>query len=88
MFTGTGTALITPFKDDGTVDFEALRWLINYQIESGIDFLVPCGTTGESPTLLRDDHVSVIAFTVEVVEGRLPVLAGTGSNNTFEAVEP
>jgi 4-hydroxy-tetrahydrodipicolinate synthase len=86
MFRGAYTALITPFKN-GKVDYAALEALIEYQISGGIDGLVPCGTTGESPTLTDKEHDEVIAFTVKVVRKRVPVIAGTGSNSTAEAIE-
>ncbi len=84
---GCGTALVTPFKQDGSVDFAAQRALVEWQIESGIDFLVPCGTTGETPTLTHDEWLQVIRQTVEVNHGRVPIVAGATSNNTAEAVE-
>lgn len=87
LFTGTGSALITPFNDTGAIDWEAFRWLIENVIEKGVNFLVPCGTTGESPTLTHQEHIKAIRFTVEIVNGRLPILAGTGSNSTAEAVD-
>src|SRR5439155_23664833 len=83
---GCGTALITPFKQDGSIDEAALRNLVAWQVESGIDFLVPCGTTGETPTLSHDEWRRVIEITVEVVAGRVPILAGATSNSTQEAV--
>jgi len=86
QFTGAFTALVTPFKN-GTVDEEAYRAHIEWQIEQGIDGLVPCGTTGESATLSHAEHVQVIKICVDQVKGRIPVLAGAGSNNTTEAVE-
>jgi 4-hydroxy-tetrahydrodipicolinate synthase len=85
-FTGAFTALVTPFKN-GAVDEEAYRAHIEWQIEQGIDGLVPCGTTGESATLSHAEHVQVIKICVDQVKGRIPVLAGAGSNNTTEAVE-
>lgn len=84
-FTGVGTAIITPFRD-GQVDFTALTFHVNRQIAMGIDFLVPCGTTGESPTLDHEEHNSVIEMTVALAKGRVPIMAGTGSNSTKEAV--
>ncbi len=84
-FTGAITALVTPFRD-GAVDETALAALIDWQIESGIDGLVPCGTTGESPTLNHVEHNHVVEFTVKRVAGRVPVIAGTGSNSTNEAI--
>jgi len=86
MFTGTGTALVTPFRRDGSLDEPALRRLILRQIEAGIDFLVPCGTTGESPTLTREEHLRAIAIAVELAKGKVPVLAGAGGYNTAEVI--
>jgi 4-hydroxy-tetrahydrodipicolinate synthase len=86
MFTGTGTALVTPFRGDGSLDEAALRALIKRQIEAGIDFLVPCGTTGESPTLTPEEHLRVVEIAVELARGRVPVLAGAGGYNTAEVV--
>jgi 4-hydroxy-tetrahydrodipicolinate synthase len=83
---GCGTALVTPFSQDGAVDENALRNLISWQVESGIDFLVPCGTTGETPTLTHDEWLRVIDMTIEVVAGRAPIVAGATSNSTQEAV--
>jgi len=84
---GCGTALITPFKQDGSIDEVALRNLVSWQVESGIDFLVPCGTTGETPTLSQDEWLHVIDVTVEVAAGRVPIVAGATSNSTHDAVE-
>jgi 4-hydroxy-tetrahydrodipicolinate synthase len=86
MFRGAYTALITPFRN-GKVDYAALEALIEYQIAGGIDGLVPCGTTGESPTLTDKEHDEVIAFAVKIVRKRVTVIAGTGSNSTAEAIE-
>jgi len=83
---GCGTALVTPFKQDGSIDETALRGLVAWQIESGIDFLVPCGTTGETPTLTHDEWLRVVDTTIEVAAGRVPIMAGATSNNTREAV--
>jgi 4-hydroxy-tetrahydrodipicolinate synthase len=83
---GCGTALVTPFSQDGTIDENALRNLIAWQVESGIDFLVPCGTTGETPTLSHDEWLRVIDVTIEVVAGRVPIVAGATSNSTQDAV--
>ena len=85
-FQGTITALITPFRD-GEVDFQALEQLVERQIEAGVDGLVPCGTTGESPTLLGEEHARVIECVIRVASKRVPVIAGTGSNSTAHAVE-
>lgn len=87
MFTGCGTALVTPFRGDGSLDETTLRALVRRQIEHGIHFLVPCGTTGESPTLTREEHLRVVAITVEEAKGRVPVLAGAGGYNTLEVIE-
>jgi 4-hydroxy-tetrahydrodipicolinate synthase len=84
---GCGTALVTPFHQDGSIDDAALRNLIVWQIESAIDFLVPCGTTGETPTLTHDEWLYVIDTTIEVAAGRVPIVAGATSNSTHEAVE-
>jgi 4-hydroxy-tetrahydrodipicolinate synthase len=91
MFTGCGTAMVTPFRRDGSLDEPSLKRLIERQIEAGIDFLVPCGTTGESPTLTRDEHLRVVGITVELAKGnvagrKVPVLAGAGGYNTAEVI--
>ncbi|HTW59759.1 MAG TPA: 4-hydroxy-tetrahydrodipicolinate synthase [Terriglobales bacterium] len=83
---GCGTALVTPFRQDGSIDDPALRALVAWQIESGIDFLVPCGTTGETPTLTHDEWLQVIDTTIEVAAGRVPIVAGATSNATHDAV--
>ena len=85
-FKGSITALITPFKD-GKVDARALQKLVEWQIDQGTHGLVPCGTTGESPTLSHDEHKEVIELCIEAAAGRVPVIAGTGSNSTAEAIE-
>ena len=86
-FRGVGTALITPFKDDGALDEAALQKFVDWQITEGVNFLVPCGTTGENPTLSADEHRRVVEITVKTANGRVPVLAGAGSNATPRAVE-
>lgn len=86
MFSGTMVALITPF-DSGEVDFNTLEELVQFHIKSGIDGIVPCGTTGESPTLSHQEHRQVIERVVKTVGGKMPVIAGTGSNSTAEAIE-
>ena len=86
MFEGAFVAIVTPFKD-GRVDEKALRDLIEYQVAAGVSGIVPCGTTGESATLSHEEHDQVIAIAVEACKGKVPVLAGTGSNSTREAVE-
>ena len=85
MFSGAIVAIVTPFKDD-KVDEAGLRDLIEFQIANGTHGIVPCGTTGESPTLSHDEHARVIDITVEQTGKRVPVIAGTGSNNTGEAI--
>ncbi len=87
MFTGCGTALVTPFRSDRSLDERTLRALVNRQIDAHIDFLCPCGTTGESPTLTRQEHLRVVQITVEEARGRIPVLAGAGGYNTQEVIE-
>src|SRR4029077_19281046 len=84
---GCGTALVTPFHQDGSIDDAALRNLVGWQIESGIDFLVPCGTTGETPTLTHDEWLHVIDTTIEVAAGRVPIVARATSNATHDAGE-
>src|ERR1700758_2146840 len=83
---GCGTALVTPFHADGSIDEPALRGLVDWQVENGIDFLVPCGTTGETPTLTREEWLRVIDITIEVAAGRVPIVAGATSNDTSDAV--
>jgi len=87
MFTGCGTALVTPFRRDFTLDEAALRRLVRRQIEAGIDFLVPCGTTGENPTLQRAEHLRVVEIALEEAQGKVPVVAGAGGYNTAEVIE-
>lgn len=86
MFTGAMVALVTPFQD-GEIDFETFDELIEFQLEGGIDGIVPVGTTGESPTLSYEEHKKVIERTVKVVAGQVPVIAGAGANSTAEAIE-
>ncbi len=86
MFTGTGTALVTPFRGDGALDEATLQALVKRQVDAGIDFLVPCGTTGESPTLTHEEHLRVVQIAVELAKGRVPVLAGAGGYNTAEVI--
>ncbi len=87
IFKGAGTALITPFQPDGSFDEAAFTRFVDWQIAEGIDFLVPCGTTGENPALTPDEHKRVVELTVKTANGRVPVLAGAGANNTPRAVE-
>lgn len=86
LWTGCGTALVTPFAGDGSVDEQAVRRLARRQIDAGIHFLVPCGTTGESPTLSEDERVRVVELVVEEAAGRVPVLAGAGGYDTHEVI--
>ncbi len=86
VFTGAGVAIVTPFKENGEVDYEKFAELIEFQIENGTDAIIVCGTTGESSTLTHEEHLSVIKYCVEKVAGRIPVVAGTGSNCTKTAV--
>jgi 4-hydroxy-tetrahydrodipicolinate synthase len=87
LFSGCGTALVTPFHTDQSLDEATLRRLVRRQIEAGINFLVPCGTTGESPTLTREEHLRVVEITLEESKGRVPVLGGAGGYNTREVIE-
>lgn len=84
---GCGTALVTPFSQDGTIDVEALRRLVQFQLREGIDFLVPCGTTGETPTLEKEEYLGVIRVVVEEASGKVPIIAGVGSNSTRHVCE-
>ena len=86
MFKGSIVAIVTPFKN-GAVDQEKLRQLVEFQIEGGTDAIVPCGTTGEASTLDYDEHIGVVKTVIDQVKGRVPVIAGTGSNSTAEAIE-
>lgn len=86
MFTGCGTALVTPFRRDESLDEQTLRALVRRQIQAGINFLVPCGTTGESPTLTHKEHLRVVEITLEEAKGKVPVLAGAGGYNTREVI--
>ena len=86
VFTGAGVAIVTPMHEDGTVNYEKLDELLNEQIEYGTDAIVICGTTGESSTLTHGEHLKTIKFAVDQVHGRLPVIAGTGSNCTETAI--
>jgi 4-hydroxy-tetrahydrodipicolinate synthase len=87
MFKGSYTALVTPFTENGQVDEKAFRDFIDWQIDEGSDGLVPVGTTGESPTLTHDEHKNIVKICIEQARGRVPVIAGAGSNNTSEAVD-
>jgi 4-hydroxy-tetrahydrodipicolinate synthase len=87
MFEGCGTALVTPFRANSTLDEATLRKLVRRQVEAGINFLVPCGTTGESPTLTRAEHLRVVEITLEEARGVVPILAGAGGYNTAAVIE-
>ena len=87
IFKGAGVALVTPFKDDLTVDYDQLRKLVDYQIENGTDAIIVCGTTGESSTLSEEEHSEAIRVVAEHTAGRVPVIAGTGSNDTMTAIK-
>jgi len=84
---GCGTALVTPFRRDGAIDERALRRLIQFQLREGIDFLVPCGTTGETPTLEHEEFLGVIRVVVEEAAGKVPIVAGVGGNSTKKVIE-
>lgn len=86
IFTGAGVAIITPFNEDGSVNYEKLGELIDFQIENGTDSIIICGTTGEASTLTHEEHLECIKYTVEKVNKRVPVVAGTGSNCTETAI--
>ena len=86
MFTGTYTAIVTPFRSNGQLDEVALERIIKAQIKGGVDGIVPCGTTGESPTLDYEEHIRVIELSVKFAAGRCKVIAGTGANATSEAI--
>ena len=87
IFTGSGVALITPMHPDGSVNYDELARLLEFQIENGTDAIIACGTTGEAATLTVKEHCEVLSFVCEKVAGRIPVIAGTGSNDTNTAIE-
>jgi 4-hydroxy-tetrahydrodipicolinate synthase len=84
---GCGTALVTPFRDDGSIDENSLRQLVRFQIDEGIDFLVPCGSTGESAVLSTEEHLAIVDLVVKTADGKVPVMAGAGGYNTAKVVE-
>ena len=86
LFTGAGIAIITPFNEDGSINYERLGEMIDYQIENGTDAIIICGTTGEASTLTHEEHIETIRFTADYVKKRVPVIAGTGSNSTETAI--
>jgi len=87
LLKGTGVAIVTPFKEDESVDFDALASLINFQLERGIEYIVSLGTTGESPVLDNAEKKDIVAFTIETIKGRVPVVVGIGGNSTRSVVE-
>jgi len=87
MFKGSFVAMITPFTESGKVDEKGINELVGFHIKNGTDGIVPCGTTGESPTLSHEEHKRVVEITINAVAGRIPVIAGTGSNSTWEALD-
>ena len=87
LFTGAGVAIVTPFAEDGSVNFDALGNMIEYQIENDTDAIIICGTTGEASTLTDDEQIEVIRYTVDKVNKRIPVVAGAGSNDTRHGIE-
>jgi 4-hydroxy-tetrahydrodipicolinate synthase len=87
MFSGSIVALLTPFDENNKIDEEGIKKLVEFHIQNGTDGIVPCGTTGESPTLTHEEHKKVIELTIKAVAGRVPVIAGTGSNSTAEALD-
>ena len=87
IFTGAGVAIVTPMNDDGSINYEELGNLIEFQIQGGTDAIIICGTTGESATMTEEEHIECIKYAVEKTAGRVPVIAGTGSNDTAFAVK-
>ena len=86
IFTGSGVALITPMKSDGSVNYDVLEQLLEFHVKNGTDAIIACGTTGEAATLTVEEHCEVLSFVAEKINGRIPVIAGTGSNDTSTAV--
>jgi len=86
IFRGTGTALVTPFTHRNTLDEKSLRSLVEYQIKNGVEALIPTGTTGESPTLTKEEHARVVEIVAEQNRGRKKIIAGTGSNSTMQTI--
>src|ERR1041385_2144802 len=86
-FKGTGVALVTPFKQDGSIDFKMLSNVVDHVIKGGVEYVVSLGTTGETPVLSKDEKKSLVSFTVEAVNKRVPVVVGIGGNNTKEVIE-
>ena len=86
IFTGSGVAIITPMKSDGSVNYDVLEQLLEFHVQNGTDAIIACGTTGEAATLSEKEHCDVLSFVSEKINGRIPVIAGTGSNDTATAV--
>ena len=86
IFTGSGVALVTPMNSDGSVNYDVLEQLLEFHVENGTDAIIACGTTGEAATLSEEEHCKVLSFVSEKINGRIPVIAGTGSNDTSTAV--
>ena len=84
LFTGAGVAIVTPFNADGSVNYDSLRNMLEYQVENGTDAIIICGTTGEASTLTDEEQISVVKFAVDVINKRIPVIAGAGSNDTAQ----
>ena len=82
VFTGSGVAIITPFTEDGKIDFESLGKMLDYHVENNTDAIIICGTTGEAACMSHEEHVAAIKFAVDYIDSRIPVIAGTGSNDT------
>ncbi len=87
LFEGSGVAIITPFLEDGSIDFEGFDTLVNFQIENGTDALIVLGTTGEAATMTEEERLELVEYTIEIVEDRVPIIVGTGSNNTQETID-
>ena len=86
IFTGSGVAIITPMNSDGSVNYDVFRQLLEFHVENGTDAIIACGTTGEAATLSEKEHCEVLEFVAKTINGRIPVIAGTGSNDTATAV--
>src|SRR5205809_5535981 len=87
IFRGLGTALVTPWTETGALDEAALERFVDFEIDGGVNFLVPCGTTGENPTMTEKEHARVVELVIKRANGRVPVLAGAGSNSTQKAID-
>ena len=87
IFTGSGVALVTPFHEDESINYDKLDEMLDYHCTHGTDSIIICGTTGESSTLSEEEHMECIKFAIERVKGRIPVIAGTGSNSTYTTIQ-